>query len=100
MILGAGGIVRKEKKIVEVFRSADATSWDRATTAALLGVNEGLAFRILLRQSILRRVDDGRLYLDEPAWQLHEAFRRRLAVTLVVAVFFIGTALYFWTASR
>ncbi len=100
MVISPGGIVRKEKKIVAAFRNAGAIGSDRATNPASLGISEGLAFRILCRRSILRQLPDGRFYLDEPAWETHQSFRYRLAATLVVFVFFLGIALYFWNLSH
>ena len=100
MVAGGGAIVRKEKNIVAAFRNAGATGIERATNLASLGISEGLAFRVLCRHSILRQLADGRFYLDEPAWDAHQSFRHRLAAILVMFVFFLGIALYYWNLSR
>src|SRR5262245_28932915 len=90
------GMVHKQKTIVAAFRAAGATAPGGATTAAALGLHEGLAFRTLCRHAVLRDAGDRRLYLDEPAWESHQARRRRvglactllgvLAVAIVLAV--------------
>ncbi len=100
MVAGAGAIVRKEKKTVAAFREVGATARDRAVDVATLGIRQGLAFRILRRHSIVREAGEGRYYLDEPAWEAHQARRRRIAVVLVVALVFVGIAFSFWTLHR
>ena len=77
-----GGIVHRQKAIVAAFRSAGATSRDRATTAGLLGVHEGMAFKILRRHAVLRDAGESRLYLDEPSWEALRMRRRRVGLTI------------------
>jgi hypothetical protein len=89
----AAAIIRREKEIVAIFRSARATAPDAATTTAALGVHEGLAFRRLRARAVLREAEGGRLYLDEPSWEALCALRLRLVVvmlTLVVALGFVA----------
>ena len=78
-VIPVGGVVRKQKQIVALFQAAGATNADRATTAATLGIHEGVAFRILRRHAVLRDGDAGRVYLDESRWESHQKKRRRLA---------------------
>jgi hypothetical protein len=80
-----GGVVLKEKKIVRAFGATGATSPDGATTAAAIGVREGLAFRILCRRAVLRDAGERRFYLDEPSWEALCAMRRKLAIIAVLA---------------
>jgi hypothetical protein len=47
-------VVHRQKRIVAGFRAAGATNADRAATPASLVIDEGLAFRTLLRHGILR----------------------------------------------
>ncbi len=101
MIAGpAAGIVRREKKIVAAFRTAGATSRDRAATAAALGVHEGLAFRILCRHAVLREVGERRLYLDEPNWEALRARRRRLAFTILGIVMLMAIVAFLRASGR
>ena len=87
MVAGAlGGVVRRQKKIVAAFRAAGAVTRERATTAAALGIQEGLAFRTLCRHAILREEGDRRFYLDEASWEARRLKRRRIAFTILVVV--------------
>ena len=89
-----GAVVRKQKQIVALFQAAGATNTDRATTAATLGVHEGLAFRVLLRHAVLREVGEQRVYLDESRWESHQKKRRRLAFIIPGLVLLAG--IVFW----
>jgi hypothetical protein len=89
-----GGIVRRQRQIVAQFRTAGVTSPDRATSTAALGVEEGMAFRILRRHEILRAVGE-RWFLDEPRWEAHRARRRRLAF-IIPAVVVLVAAVTLW----
>jgi hypothetical protein len=93
-------MVRKQNEIVAAFQAAGATTRDRATTAAALGIHEGIAFRILCRHEILRKVDSERLYLDEPRWEAHQTKRRRLAVIIPVIFVLVSVAAFFWLVRR
>jgi hypothetical protein len=85
----AGAVVRKQKQIVTLFRTAGATSLDRATLAAALGVHEGMAFRVLRRHAVLREVGE-RYYLDEPSWEALRERHRRLAFIIPGFVLLVG----------
>ena len=81
-----------------LFRAAGATSSNRATTAATLGVQEGLAFRILL-SAVVREVGEQRVYLDESSWESHQKKRRRLAFIipgLVLLCLALTAGIVFW----
>ena len=93
----AAAVVRRQKQIVAQFRAAGATSADKAASVASLGVQEGMALRILRRHEILRDVGD-RWYLDEARWEAHDARRRRLAI-IIPSLFLLGvivTLLILW----
>jgi hypothetical protein len=96
----AAGIVRRQKKIAALFQATGATSPDRATTAAALGIDEGLAFRILLRNDILRTVRGDRLYLDESGWEALQARRRRMAILIPAILLLVGMTMMIWAAYR
>ena len=81
----AAAVVRRQKQIVEQFRTAGAVSAERAVSTASLGIQDGMALRILRRHEILRDVD-GRCYLDAARWEAHQARRRRVAILVPVVV--------------
>lgn len=83
-IVPAAGVVRRQKQIVALFEAAGATSADRASTAAALGVPEGLAFRLLKSHAVLQEAGEQRLYLDAARWQAHQDRRRRIALVCVI----------------
>ena len=86
-----------------LFRAAGATSPNRATTAATLGVQEGLAFRNLLRHAVVREVGEQRVYLDESSWESHQKKRRRLAFIipgLVLLCLALTAGIVFWATHR
>jgi 1-aminocyclopropane-1-carboxylate deaminase/D-cysteine desulfhydrase-like pyridoxal-dependent ACC family enzyme len=96
-------IVHRQKKIVATFRTAGATSANHAATTATLGIQEGLAFRILVRHAILRDAGEQRVYLDEPRWEAHQQRRRRLAVVIPGVVLLcaaLTAAIAFWISRR
>jgi len=98
-----GAVVHKQRQIVALFRAAGATSSNRATTAATLGVQEGLAFRILLRHAVVREVGEQRVYLDESSWESHQKKRRRLAFIipgLVLLCLALTAGIVFWATHR
>src|SRR5262245_10315420 len=92
-------VVRRQRKIVEQFQAAGATSADRATTAAALGVHEGMAFKQLRRDAILQEVGE-RLFVDTACWAAHRQRRRRRALICVTTVgsvwgrFFAGVVIW------
>jgi hypothetical protein len=90
----AAAMVRRQRKIVESFRAAGATSPDRATTASALGIEEGMAFRKLRRNEVLREAGN-RLYLDEPQWEYRCARRRRIAM-IVPPIVVLVAAVILW----
>ena len=94
------GVVRRQNLIVTAFRAAGATSATRATTAATLGVREGLAFRILRRHAILRDGGPGHIYLDEARWESHQKTRRRMAFVCVGLALLVMIGSIVWGATR
>lgn len=86
----AGGIIRKQKKIVTAFRASGATSVNHATTVASLGISRNVAFRILRRHDILCEVGEQQLfYLDELKWEALQTKRRRFVVIILGIVLLI-----------
>jgi len=84
--MGASGaavvIIIKEKRIVEAFRRAGATSPGAAVNPDTLGVHRRIAFRKLKAGAALREAGPGLFYLDEPSWEAMRSFRRRVALVI------------------
>ena len=87
------GVIRRQKKIVQQFQAAGATSADRAATAAALGVQEGMAFKQLRRHAILQDAGGQRLFLDTARWEAHQLRRWRVALTCITISVCIVVAL-------
>jgi hypothetical protein len=78
---------RKTRALINAFLAAQATTPERATTAASLGVEEGVAWRRLRRNGILRQAQNSGWYVDMDALSAWENSRRwRVLVVLAVAV--------------
>lgn len=86
----AAAIVIRERHIVEAYRQAGAMSPDAAATPDSLGVSERMAFRILVRDAVLRQTQPGFYYLDELSWDAKQGIRRRVALVMlaIAAVLF------------
>jgi hypothetical protein len=59
-----------------------------------------MAFRVLCRHEILRKMDSERLYLDEAKWEAHQTTRRRLAVIIPVVFLLASAVAFFWLVRR
>jgi hypothetical protein len=88
--VGAAIIIRKERKLVDHFRSVGAVSADTARTLAQLGVDQHIAWRRLVDLAVLRSTPGGAWYLDEPSFQAINRVRRRLAVAFTLLVVIVG----------
>ena len=99
-VAAAAGMALKQKKIVRAFRDAGATSADRAATAAGLAIHQGVAFRILRGHGVLREAGDGRLYLDESAWEALRARRLRIALAILGTFLVAAAVAFLWTAGK
>ncbi|MDQ6738690.1 MAG: hypothetical protein M3Z30_13455 [Gemmatimonadota bacterium] len=93
--MGAGVaavIVAKERRIVEAFQSAGATSPERAIMVHDVGVGDGIALRRLRSHAVIREATPGHLYLDQEVWDaLRRTRRRMMLVMLVVLLFWVAT---------
>ena len=66
----AAVIMMRERRLVEAFTLAAATSPDRALPVETLGVDyDALALRRLQQRAVIREGAPGRFYLDVPSWQ-------------------------------
>ena len=86
-------IVAKEKRVVEAFRGARATSRDSAVRPTDIGVPDHFALRRLRQRAVLREGEPGKFYLDEASWEALQATRRRIGLAMLTIVLF--AALYF-----
>jgi len=95
----AAVIVAKERRIVEQFRNAGATSPQLARTTQDVGVYEDIGFMRLRRHEVIREANPGFFYLDEPVWIAMRRTRRRTAIVVVAIAIVLsaGTALGFFT---
>jgi hypothetical protein len=90
-------VVKRERDLVEHFRTAGATSPQTAQSPGALGVDSNnLVWRILVNDAVIREgaMGGGAYYLDEPSWEA--LGRRRRRVALVVGVAAIALALIFY----
>ncbi|MDQ2889417.1 MAG: hypothetical protein M3R65_02535 [Gemmatimonadota bacterium] len=86
----AAVIIAKERRIVERFRDAGATSPERARTALDLGVDENIGFRRLHRSAVIRESKPGLFYLDEEVWAAVRNRRMRVVGVMMVIVILVG----------
>jgi hypothetical protein len=79
----AAVILMRERRVVEAFERAGATSPDRAISANDVDVDEsGVGWRRLRERAIVREATTGRFYLDVEVWQANRRMRHRLAFAL------------------
>ncbi|HVX41960.1 MAG TPA: hypothetical protein VHB25_20530 [Gemmatimonadaceae bacterium] len=92
--VAAAAIVARERHIVDAYRAAGATTPDTAAAPDALGVAQRLAFRILVRDAVLRETKPGYYYLDEPSWQAKRGTRQRVALIMlmIMALLLAGMA--------
>lgn len=91
----AAVIIAKERRIVEAFQSAGATSPQRAIVVQDAGVGNGIALRRLRDHAVIRESGPGLYYLDQEVWDAVRRMRRRMVwVMLVILLFWIGTLVW------
>ena len=76
-------ILRKERELVHLFRSAGATSPAGARSLDEVGVVEAWPLSRLRRRAIVREAAPGRYYLDEEVWQAVRGMRRRMVAVIL-----------------
>jgi len=83
----AAVIIIREKRLVEAFNVAAATSPERARTVESLGVeSETMSLRRLRDHAVIREGAPGRYYLDIPSWEALQRMRRRMAIILIIVL--------------
>ena len=80
-------ILIKERRIVEAFERAGATSPDRAMSVGDVNVDDvGIGWRRLRERAVIREASAGRYYLDVEVWQATRRTRRRLMAVMLILV--------------
>jgi hypothetical protein len=86
----AAVVLIRERRVVDAFQRAGATSPERATLPSDIGVeSSGIGWRRLRERAVVRETppDSGHYYLDVEVWRALRRTRRRvLAAVLIVAV--------------
>jgi len=94
MATAAAVVVMKERRLVEAFTAAGATSPGRALSVDTLGIDaDGLAMRRLRDRAVIRESSPGRFYLDLTTWEALRRSRRRMAfvmLAILVILLIIG----------
>jgi hypothetical protein len=102
--MGAAAVavmVRREKDIVTLFRSAGAVNAAAAKPLGALGLEESHHLARLQRENVIRSGPPGTWYLDEAAWTERTLKRRRIGlVFLVVSLFALALGLGLLPATR
>jgi hypothetical protein len=86
---------RREQQVIDDFRTASATSPDRAQSYTAIGLGDSLAIRRLRNRAVIREAAPGTYYLDEEVWAAVRRTRQRLVITMlsIIAVLAIAALL-------
>jgi hypothetical protein len=97
--MGAGAVAammaRREREVVDDFRTAGATSPEAAQSYTATGFGGSQAIRRLRNQAVIREAAPGTYYLDEEVWTAVQRTRGRIAFIfiLVLALALLGIVL-------
>jgi hypothetical protein len=93
--IAAAARARRIQEIVDAFRLAGATTPDRATSCAAVGVDTSQSeLKELVRDGVLTQIGgSNRLYLDESAYIVRRDDRRDRAKLLMLMVVLIVTGM-------
>jgi hypothetical protein len=85
-------LIRREKEVVDDFRTAGATSRESAQSYAAIGLGQSLGLKRLRERAVIREAAQGTYYLDEEVWTAVRRTRRRVATVflLILALFLLG----------
>jgi hypothetical protein len=92
MATAAAVVLMRERRVVEAFTTAAATSPHHALALETLGIDsDGVGVRRLVDRAVLRQSAPGRYYLDVPTWEALRRARRRtvLVLLLILAVLLV-----------
>jgi peptidoglycan/LPS O-acetylase OafA/YrhL len=93
----------KERQLAEAFLRAGATSASSAVYPGDIAVDlASIGGRRLIGGAIIREADEGRYYLDLPAWEALRRRRRRvlMVILLLIALFALFLAGQFPPGAR
>jgi hypothetical protein len=76
----------KERHVRDDFLRAGATMPVNAMSLADIGIGESMAFKRLVRRSIIREASPGLFYFDEEVYLSVRAMRRRMALVMLVTI--------------
>ena len=79
-------ILRKERRVVEHFRQAGATSSATAKRLDDLHQHHGLGLRRLRQRAVIREAAPEHFYLDEEVWHALGRTRRRVSVAVLALI--------------
>jgi hypothetical protein len=99
----AAAIAMRERRMVEAFELAGATSPDRARTPDELRVDpSSIGWRRLRDRAVIREesAGSGRYYLDREVWAAVRRMRMRLVAILLVVGVLIWVLVVFLGSSR
>ncbi|HVS61126.1 MAG TPA: hypothetical protein VHE82_10585 [Gemmatimonadaceae bacterium] len=74
---------RREREVVDDFRTAGATSLATAQSYTAIGLGESIALKRLRNRAVIREAAPGTYYLDEELWAAVRRTRRRLATVIL-----------------
>ena len=86
----AAVIIRRERELVDLFRSAGATTAATAKSLDEVGVEQAWPLSRLRRRAIVREASPGRYYLDEEVWEAIRGIRQRMAIIVLGIVALVG----------
>jgi hypothetical protein len=87
MATAAAVILIRERRVVEAFSAAAATSPERARPLETLGIeSDGMALRRLQKRAVIRESAPGRFYLDVPTWDALRQMRHRMAFVMLAVL--------------
>ena len=86
---------KREQEVIDDFRTAGATSPERAQSYTAIGLGDTLAIKRLRNRAVIREAAPGTYYLDEEVWAAVIRTRRRLVITMlsVVTLLLLGVLL-------
>ena len=94
-------IAAKQRKMIEAFELAGATSAVRARSLDEVRVEDvGIVWRQLRSAAIIREAEPGKFYLDIEVWQASVRRRRRMALIIIVVLLFVALALALTSRAR
>jgi hypothetical protein len=86
---------RREREVVEDFRTAGALSPSSAQSYTAIGLGDSLAIKRLRNRAVIREAAPGTYYLDEGVWAAVQRTRQRVGIVVVsmLALLLLGIVL-------